>query len=367
MRIGLIVNPVAGVGGPVALKGSDDRALVDAAIAAGAEARAAARATAALRVLGSDRVDLLCGPGEMGAASAAEAGIPATVIGAAGAVTTADDTRAVAGELLDAGIELLLFAGGDGTAVDILGAVGERVPVIGIPAGVKMHSAVFALTPRRAGELARAVVDGSARSPIAAEVMDIDEAVLREGSIAPRLHGYLRVPAEAQLIQAGKSRSGPRERAAQAGIAAIVEERVLPRGTCAIGPGTTAKAVLDRLGLPATLLGFDCVQDGRVVAADPDAESLLALADAGPLTVVVTPVGGQGFVIGRGNQQLAPALLRMIGPDAIVIVATEHKLAALRGRPLLVDTGDDDLDETLTGYRRVITGYGREMVYRVAR
>jgi predicted polyphosphate/ATP-dependent NAD kinase len=352
----LIVNPLAGVGGRLAFKGSDDRGLVDRALSSGAARPAPDRARAALAALPQE-VEVLAAGGAMGA------DLAGTAITEAVAESTAADTRAAAIALADAGVDLLLFAGGDGTAVDVLAAVGDRLPVIGIPAGVKMHSAVFGVTSRSAGELAAAFVAGRVRGDAPGEVMDVDESDLRAGLISPRLHGFLRVPVAPGLVQAGKARSAPAEAAAQAAVAAHAAE-LLDGVTALIGPGTTTQAVMAALGLPKSLLGVDVVQGGRLLAADADEEALLGLAGPDAI-VIVTPVGGQGFVLGRGNQQISPAVLWAIGVDRLLIVATEAKLAALAGRPLLVDTGDPELDAALAGYRRIVTGYRQETVYRV--
>ncbi len=268
--------------------------------------------------------------------------------------------------MAERGVDLLVFAGGDGTAVDVLRAVGERVPVLGIPSGVKMHSAVFAVSPRGAGELARRVAEGGVRDFAEAEVMDVDEEALRAGVISPRLYGYVLAPVAPSLVQGAKARSAPSERASQEGIAAYVVEHVLGDDLCLIGPGTTTRAIMRALGLQKTVLGVDVVRRGRLVAADADERRLLELADEGPAKVIVTPVGGQGFLFGRGNQQLSARVLERVGRGNIVVVATEAKLAALDGRPLLVDTGDPQLDAALAGYIRIVTGYGREAVYRIA-
>jgi predicted polyphosphate/ATP-dependent NAD kinase len=358
LKVGLIVNPFAGVGGRLALRGSDDRGAIAAALARGAAQPAAERALAALAALPAD-VEILAAGGAMGAEVAGTAITPA-IEG-----STAHDTRAAAIALADAGVDLLLFAGGDGTAVDVLAAIGDRVCVIGIPAGVKMHSAVFGVTPRHAGELAAAFAAGRVRGDAPAEVMDVDETDLRAGVISPRLHGYLRVPVAAGLIQSGKARSAPGDAAAQAALAAHVAHRLLGAGTVLIGPGTTTAAVMTALGLPTSMLGVDVIRDGRLIAADADEDALLALATPDAL-VVLTPVGGQGFVLGRGNQQLSARVLRAIGTDRLRIIATDAKLAALGGRPLLVDTGDPELDAALAGYRRVVTSSRHETIYRVA-
>jgi predicted polyphosphate/ATP-dependent NAD kinase len=357
-RLGLIVNPVAGIGGRLGLKGSDDPAQVAAALHSGAGRPAPERARLATAALDGG-VEILAAGGAMGADVAGTAITPALES------STGADTRAAAVALVEAGVDLLLFAGGDGTAVDVLHAIGDRLPVIGIPAGVKMHSAVFGVTPRRAGELAAAFAAGRVSGDAPAEVMDVDESDLAAGVISPRLHGFLRVPVAAGLTQGGKARSGPQEAAAQAAIAAHLAERLPPGAPAMIGPGTTTAALMAALGLEKSLLGVDVVQDGRLLVADADEAALLSVASPGAV-IVVTPVGGQGFILGRGNQQLSPAVLRAVGPDRLLIAATEAKLAGLRGGPLLVDTGDSDLDAALAGYRRVIVGYGHEMIYEVS-
>ena len=366
-RLGLVVNPVAGIGGRYALKGSDDPRLVGEALARGAERVAPGRAVDALGVLASLRdVELVTWPGAMGEDEAEAAGLTARVVGSLGEETTAADTQSAAAAMADEGVGLLLFAGGDGTVVDVLEAVGDRVPVLGIPAGVKMHSAVFAVNPRAAGRLALLVAEGRVAETVEAEVMDVDEEALRAGTISPRLYGYLRVPVERGLVQGGKARTAASDRAAQQAIAAHVVDRLLGNRLVFVGPGTTTRAVLDALGLTKTVLGVDVLRGRALAAADADEETLLRLAEAEPTRVIVTPVGGQGFLFGRGNQQLSARVLAEVGRENIVVLATESKLAALGGRPLLVDTGDPEMDTALAGYTRVVTGYDREVVYRIA-
>jgi predicted polyphosphate/ATP-dependent NAD kinase len=367
MRLGLVVNPIAGMGGRVALKGSDDPELVALARARGVEPGAPARAIEALRALSAarDGLVLLTYPGEMGEREAREAGIDADVLGTIGEVTTSADTRAAAAAMAAEGVDLLLFAGGDGTAVDVLEAIGDRIPVVGVPAGVKMHSAVFAVNPRSAGEIAVRFGAQGARTLRQAEVMDVDEALLREGAVSARLHGYLSVPAERRLLQGAKARSLAGEQAAQAEIAQHLADQVLDEATWFVGPGTTTKAVLDVLGLGKTLLGVDVVSRGELLAADADERALLRFTEEGETGIVVAPVGGQGFVFGRGNQQLSAAVIERVGRERIVVIATEAKIAALAGRPLRVDTGDPKVDAALAGYRRIVVGYNREIVYPV--
>ena len=375
-RAGLIVNPIAGLGGRVGLKGTDGDATVALARERGAVPEAGTRAAAALRQLlaawAPDRPrPLVFAPGgEMGEAAAAAAAAEVRVVGPppGPAPTTAEDTRRHARALVDEGIDLLLVAGGDGTARDVCAAVGERVVVLGIPAGVKIMSAVFATSPTAAGDLAAAFL-ASPGPTVEGEVVDLDEDAYRRGIVTPRLYGHLRVP-RGRRVQGRKSPSPPEATAAAAGIAADVVERMSPGRAWVLGPGSTVRAIADRLGLPKTLVGVDVVEveaaGPRVRAADAAERDLLFVARDTPTTIVITPIGGQGFLLGRGNQPISAAVLRAAGPDAILVVATAEKLAALGGRPLLVDTGDPVLDAQLAGHARVVTGYHEAAVVRIA-
>jgi predicted polyphosphate/ATP-dependent NAD kinase len=383
--LGLLVNPIAGIGGRVGLKGSDGADTVRRALALGASPEAGARATTAIRELlarwpapGVPPV-VLAGPLEMGEAAAVAAGARPSVIGSiVPGATTAADTVRLAGLMVERGVDLLLFAGGDGTARDIHAALRDApVPVLGIPAGVKIHSAVFATGPAAAGAVAAgflALPSGRRRTK-GREVLDLDEEAYRRGEIAPRLWGELPVPLERRRIQARKAPTPASEAAA---VAAIADEvaAASPIGIRLIlGPGSTVRAIADRLGVAKTLVGVDVVRIvgpgvATLVATDVGETELLLVAAAGGCRIVVTPIGGQGFIFGRGNQQISPPVIRDVlrraGKPGIIIVATPVKLAAIGTRPLLVDTGDPALDRELAGYAQVITGRGERSVARVA-
>lgn len=327
------------------------------------------RARLALQALcrAAPETEVITWPGEMGADAARAVGFVPRVLGhIRPGATSAADTREAAATLAAAGIDLLLFAGGDGTARDILAGAGTAVPALGIPAGVKVYSAVFAITPARAGELAAAWLRGEAFEVREAEVLDLDEAAFREGRVSPGLAGYLRVPARRGVVQRGKAPSPPGEEAALAAAAAGAADEIPAGTTCVLGPGTTVRAVAERLGVPKTLTGVDVVRDGRLLAADVGEATLLELTEGVPLRVVVTPIGGQGFIFGRGNPQIGPRLLGQLPREALIVVATPGKLASLEGRPLLVDSGDAAVDAALAGYLPVITGHRERTMYRVA-
>jgi predicted polyphosphate/ATP-dependent NAD kinase len=366
-RLGFIVNPLAGLGGAVALKGSDG--VAELALARGAVPQAPARARAVLESLlpWRDRIAVATAGGGMGEAIARELGFATTVLHQPAVPTSAADTRATAAALRAARVDLLLFAGGDGTARDICDEVGLSVPVLGLPAGVKMHSGVFAVTPRAAAEVVRLMVEGGLVLVDTAEVRDIDEQALREGRVAARWYGEMRVPAEGRYLQQVKCNGREVEALVLQEIAADVTERMDdPALTWLIGPGTTPAAVMEALGLPNTLLGVDAVRGGEVVAADADAATLERLVAEGPCRLVLTATGGQGMLLGRGNQQLTPAVLRALGRDGLVVVATHEKLSALQGRPLLMDLPDEVLAQELAGFVEVTTGYHSRMLYRLA-
>ncbi|MGQ9676822.1 MAG: ATP-NAD kinase family protein [Chloroflexota bacterium] len=368
-RVGLIVNPVAGMGGRVGLKGSDGAAVLQIARRLGAVPNSPKRAVEALARLASLRasVELVTYPHEMGAHEAVEAGFEPMVIGSiAEGETTAADTEKAAREMRDLGIDLLLFAGGDGTAVNIYTSIGDSLAVVGIPTGVKMHSAVFALNPKAAGDLAAAYVSGGVKGTREAEVMDIDEQAFREGRVSAKLYGYLRVPVERTLVQSLKAESRGGEEASLEGIAWDIVDKMVDDYLYIIGPGTTTRGIMVKLGLEYTLLGVDVVWRRQLAGKDVNERQLSELIDGRKAKIVVTPIGGQGFIFGRGNQQIGPSVIRSVGRENIIVVATPGKIHALNGRPLLVDTGDDEVDEMLSGYLRVTTGYNEQIVYRVA-
>jgi predicted polyphosphate/ATP-dependent NAD kinase len=394
-RLGLIVNPVAGVGGRVGLKGSDGAQILRRALELGAVREAPRRARLALERLARvrDHVEVVTWPREMGedearaagfeprvlgtfsgrptwAAAARDDGHDETALGAAGefVLTSPADTEQAARELVAAGVDLILFAGGDGTARNICDAVGQRVPVIGVPAGVKIHSAVYATTPAAAGDVAALFLH---ERPAAVrlregEVMDIDEEAFRKNRVSAHLYGYLSVPYARGLTQSAKAGGVAGEERALNDVATDVIRDMIAGTLYILGPGTTTRTIMTRLGLEKTLLGVDAVGDGALVGRDLTEDDLLRLLQSRPEAhIVVTVIGGQGHIFGRGNQQISPAVIRRVGTDRISIIATQTKLLSLEGRPLLVDSGDPALDAELCGYAKVVSGLGERTMYRV--
>jgi predicted polyphosphate/ATP-dependent NAD kinase len=361
-KLGLIVNPIAGMGGRVGLKGSDGEDILRKARELGAEPHSPGRAVQALQAIkmGSPSFELYTYPGEMGEDEAREAGLDPNVVGeiTAGA-TKAEDTKKAAAALADLGVDLLLFAGGDGTARDVYEAIDSRVPVLGIPTGVKIHSAVYAVTPAAAGRLAASYLNGEASETRDAEVMDIDEDAFRENRLSAQLYGYMRIPYAPEYLQGSKEGSVSQEPLDLEAIAADITDEMEPGVLYIVGPGSSTRPVVEQFSVEKTLLGVDLMMDGELVAKDANEEQILAHLDDRNAKIVVTVIGGQGFVFGRGNQQISPEVIRKVGKENIIVIATPQKLATLRARALRVDTGDPALDEELKGYYKVVTGYRR--------
>lgn len=368
-KLGLIVNPVAGMGGKVGLKGTDGPQALAEARRRGAEPHAPGRAREAMRELASaaGQLELLTGPGAMGEEEAAACGMSPGVVGIRRqGPTTSRDTVAAASRMLELGVDLLLFAGGDGTARDICRAVGLGLPVLGIPAGVKIHSGAFAISPRAAGRLARSYLaneHGTGLEP--AEVMDVDEEAFREGRVAASLYGYLLVPGAPDRLQGSKCGSGEEEADVLRGAARYLAEEMEPDALCIVGPGTSTRYFLEELGFRGTLLGVDVVCPERWLDADANEEQLLRRLRGRRARIVVSVIGGQGYIFGRGNQQISARVLAQVAKDDIAVIASPGKIAAREGRPLLVDTGDAGVDCRLEGFVRIITGYREELIYRL--
>ncbi len=357
--IGFIVNPIAGMGGAVGLKGTDGKTILNKAISLGAKPIASQRAETFLSelYLAKKSLKLIVDAGCMGENQAKKCGFTCQVIGERKKETTSEDTQNIAKEVVKAGVDLLVFCGGDGTTRDILKAVGMKVPVLGVPTGVKMHSALFAVSPQAAARVAISYLWGGL--PLReAEVMDVDEQAFREGRLSAELYGYMLSPYEPHLIQGNKLASPMTESEVrnQAAIAIYIIEEMKPDIIYIIGPGTTTRTISDLLDAKKTLLGVDLFQNKKIIANDVNEKQILDFISGKAAWIIVTPIGGQGFIFGRGNQQISPKVIRQVGLDNIVVIATKSKLDRLKS--LRVDTGDTELENELKAHEiNVVTDY----------
>lgn len=371
-RIGLIVNPIAGMGGRVGLKGSDGKETLELARKLGAVPECPGKALTALKQIKDNfnrDVQIITYPAIMGEHEALDTGFQPKVIGKINSgETTAEDTIQAAKDLSDAGVDLIFFAGGDGTARNIFDALGEqKFPVLGIPGGCKIHSAVYAINPKTAGDLVVQYLEGKVKDLKISEVMDIDEDAFRKGVVTAKLYGYLHVPNEKRMVQNMKSGRGYSEEAALEQLSRYFADNMKPDTLYIVGTGSTTKKILDKLGEEGTLLGVDLVYGRKIVAKDVNEKGILDFlaTSNGNVKMIVTVIGGQGYVFGRGNQQLSPDVIRQVGLENIIIAASKPKMLSLFGKPLLVDTGDEELNEELSGYRRVYVGYEDSVMFKV--
>jgi predicted polyphosphate/ATP-dependent NAD kinase len=353
-RIGFLINPVAGMGGAVGLKGTDGN--VDEARSLGAKPRSGDRAKITLELLKKNRdLQFFTCSGDMGEMALDEAGIPGyNVVFTGKRESTADDTRAAVQKFIDEGVDIILFCGGDGTARDVFSVAGRTIPLLGIPAGVKMYSGIFAITPAAAADLIAVAGAFSLRD---AEILDVDEEAYRSGVLETRLFGIARVPVLAGMVQVSKQvfEEADEERAKDE-IARFIREVMVPDTLYLLGAGTTTEAIARNMGIPKTLLGVDVIKNGEIVTQDANERTLSTLAEnEKDIRIIISPIGAQGFIFGRGNQQISAAIVKRAGIKNIIVVATPHKLQETP--ELLVDTGDPELDREFGPSIQVVSGY----------
>ena len=374
MRVGLLVNPIAGMGGRVGLKGTDG--VVDEAIKRGATPIAPGRALEFLQTLESlhmdpSRLELVVCPDQMGEDVTRSVGLSHETadVPVSGTTSSTDTTNCVFA-LYTAGVRLLVFVGGDGTARDILDTITEHnlddLLVIGVPSGVKMYSGIFVVNPGDAAEVVKLVLEGGA-GVAEFEIMDADEQAFREDRFIIKLYGYMRGPSVPARFQGAKQASPEtvNEHDAQEAIAKYVIEQMIPDGTYILGPGTTVKTVTDMLEVQKTTLGVDVYQNGQLILDVNESEIIELVEDFSKTWIIVSPIGHQGMLFGRGNQQISPGVIERVGREHIFVISTPSKLKGIDGETLKVDTGDITVDEILRGYIRVITDYNEIRLVRV--
>lgn len=380
VTIGFLINPIAGMGGSVGLKGTDGKEVLEKAKELGSKPVSPTRALKTLEVILRDRAKqelrfITCAA-PMGADVLQKAGFKEgadfDVVHQPKDPTTSDDTKAACRKFLEMRVTFIVFAGGDGTAHDVFSTVDKKVPVLGIPSGVKMHSSVFALNPQAASEVILAFADGSISNKDA-EIMDIDEDAYRKGTLDVHLFGYAVTPYNDRLIQTAKAvyRTGDEDAYKQAIARFFGEMLEKESGIYFLGAGSTIQAITEHLGIEHTVLGVDALRvkkDGKreLLGKDLNEKDMLDLLSKNKkemFRIVISPIGAQGFLFGRGNQQFSPEVIKRVGVDNIIIISTPHKLE--NTPTIYVDTGDDKLDDLLVGFRRVIIGYHSMAMRRV--
>jgi predicted polyphosphate/ATP-dependent NAD kinase len=363
MKLGFIVNPIAGMGGRVGLKGTDG--VLKEATARGAKPVAPKRATEFLEKLKENmtetRVEILTCPGIMGEEEAEAASVPVQVLPMKiPEETTAEDTKTAVKLMAKARVDLVVFVGGDGTAKDIFDAMQDcgEVPVLGVPSGVKMYSGIFAVNPSDAVYVVLAFAENHAEIT-EFEVMDADEKAIRSDTFAVKLHGLLKGPFLPMRIQGSKQVSPATvdEKENQTAIARFIIEEIKPEATYILGPGTTVRHIAELLGVEKTVLGVDIYKKGAVILDVDEKRIFDEVMDWQKAWIVLSPIGHQGILLGRGNQQVSPEIIKRVGKQRIIVAATKSKLQSIEEGVLRVDTGDVEVDEMFKGYIRVVTDY----------
>ncbi|WXG44075.1 MAG: ATP-NAD kinase family protein [Promethearchaeati archaeon SRVP18_Atabeyarchaeia-1] len=395
MRLGFVVNPVAGMGGRVGLKGTDG--VAEEAVRRGAKPMSPARAIEFLEALkrdsdGGKRLEFVTCRGSMGEDELEQVGlriheilaIPTKRSEAGAQKTSGEDTKAAVRSFVAGKVELVVFVGGDGTARDVLDALEEvrfsggsrstsadeegggsspnTPPALGVPSGVKMYSAVFALNPADAAQIVSLYAEGKSQVTDL-EVVDIDEYAFRNDELSIRLYGYMKCLYVPSMSQASKELSPDLtdEKDNQEAIAKAITEEMDPEGLYVLGPGTTIKTLAEALKVKKTTLGVDIYYKGKMVGIDADEKSIVDEIETHGgkknAWIVVSPIGRQGVLFGRGNQQISPAVLKGVNRDHIIVAATRSKVRDLDCGSIKVDTGDKDLDSTFRGYIKVMTDY----------
>lgn len=366
-KVGFILNPIAGIGGKVGLKGSDGLDTLSKALALGAKPESSSKAKVSLGIISEsgEEIEVITYPGEMGEDIARECGLKVSVVGHIDkGRTTADDTIEAAQKIKDAGADIILFAGGDGTARNVMDAVGLTIPAIGIPAGCKIHSAVYAINPKTAGELIVHYLQGKIKNNREAEVMDINEDLFRRNIVEAKLYGYLNIPDERKMVQNLKSGRGYSEQGSIEMLSNYIVENMIEDTLYIVGPGTTTRPIMEKLGLADTLLGVDLVYNRKLIKNDATERDILEALEKYPAAkIIITVIGGQGYIFGRGNQQISAEVIKKVGRENIMIAASKDKMQSLMGKKLYIDTGVEAVNKALCGYYKVTTGYEEYVMF----
>ena len=372
--IGLIINPISGMGGSVGLKGTDGKEVLKRAIDLGAEPNATNRAREFLKELLSikPKLKFITCPGAMGASILEELNYSYETIShhlfanIEGDLNTIAEHTIVSAELMKNynDIKLLVFFGGDGTARDVVNAVGKDLPCLGIPTGVKIYSSVFSINPRIAASIVMQFLWDEI--PLKeSEVLDIDEEEYRKGNLVSKLYGYLLTPFNPDFSQRSKMGKPDSDLNNQERIAKRIVEQLEKDTKYFLGPGTTIKAITDILNQEKTVLGIDLLLNNKIIAHDLNERRILELIDGMKVKIITSLIGRQGFLFGRGNLQFTPQVLKKIGTENLIIIATKFKLMNIPNQILRVDTRDPELDEELKGFYRVIVDYDEIKICKV--
>lgn len=366
-KVGLIVNPIAGMGGKVGLKGTDGLKILEKARELGAKKESGNKTKLALEKLIpiKEKIIFITCNDEMGEKYCKELGFNLEVVYNYLGESKKEDSEKALKKIMDKGVEIILFVGGDGTARDVYTSIGEKPVVLGIPAGVKIYSPVYGNTPEQSGLTALSYLNEEIRRTREVEVVDIDEEAYREDIFKTELFGYLNIPDNRKYTQNKKAPTPLTEKASQKAIALNIIDKMERDVIYIIGPGTTTREIMNGLALPYSLLGVDLVRNKKIIKKDLSEVEILNIIKNQKSKLIITPTGGQGYLLGRGNQQISDRVLKEVGKNNIIIIATQSKIIELRNKPLLIDTGNVKVNKEFAGYYKIKIGYEKYIMHKV--
>lgn len=357
MKIGFFVNPLAGYGIVSNSKGSDGLVLNSIE-----DSRSVRKALEFLEGVKNENLEYYVPSGIMGSELLRSTGITSyTIISEPSGVTTAADTIEFVRELKTRGADLLVFVGGDGTARDVLSEDVNGLAVVGVPAGMKMYSSVFAISVRSAVALVKELASRGEWETSKCEVVDINEEKYRKGELDISLFGEMTVPVTPLVVSQSKAEYSEVD---VTGVSEFIGERMVKGNAYIIGPGSTCKSVLPVDSGKTNVLGFDILVDGRIVEEDADEKTIFRYVSENPSVLIISPIGGQNFLLGRGNRQISYRTVEKIGWDSIWVIASQEKLRGMAN--LYVDI-DNSHDINVPAYVKVLYGYGRYRMVPVKR
>lgn len=348
MKVGFFVNPLAGFGLTSNRKGSDGLKLTSVE-----ESSSFRKAQKLISLLKGEDIFYYTPQGTMGSDILQESGVTQLeVITRPGPETTAKDTINFIEALCRRDAELIIFVGGDGTARDVLSANACDLPAIGVPAGIKMYSSVFSINVESASRLIKSISDGH-YDVRKCEVVDIDEQKFGLGKLDIMLYGELSTPVSQYMVSQSKAEYS---QVNSEGISEYLGEKMEPGKCYIIGPGSTCKSVLPSSEQQTNLLGVDILIDSKVVVSDADERTIFHFASERESFIIVSPIGGQNFLLGRGNRQISGRVVESVGWDHVWVISSQEKLREMAN--LFVDI-DNSTSITIPKFIKVLYGYGR--------
>lgn len=381
MKVGFVINPIAGMGGTVALKGTDG--LIKEALNLGATPVSPIRAelffsylSRTVQIETKSEILFLTPSSPMGEQIVSKFSFNYKIINLNidHRITTPQDTKDAVRLFEQEQVDLIIFVGGDGTSIDIGMSLTKETPILGIPSGVKTYGSVFSHTPEEAASVLLSFNQSKASNN--AELLDLDEKLYNKGIISIELKGYVHVPAFPHYFQHAKERVEHNE--SEEGILEGISEEIYDLITSIkskklliIGPGSTFNPFASKIGIIRSILGIDCIEcseDGKfkTIISDAREDQIFSLLNRyHDVFILVTPIGGMGYIFGRGNHQISPRIVNKVSKNNLLIACSPQKLSTIQEQTLRVDTSNETFNREISGYIRVITNFGESRMVKV--